>query len=193
MPPKIEKPAVTTYGDYEVIVPSNPLRKLVSEVADGNLDDPVARAEQALVDLAPEFAGWMEEECERLDLARHAVKTKGFMQKTHSDLFHAAHDIKGESATFGFPAVAAAADSLCRLLEHTPDMRRIPLALVDQHVDAVRAIYREYARSDAKEVAAVLTGRLRDVTDEFLIAQNKDRPEYLEGIVGPPLAPGDPG
>jgi hypothetical protein len=70
-------------------------------------------------------------------------------------------------------------------------MRRIPLALVDQHVDAVRAIYREYARSDAKEVAAILTARLREVTDEFLLAQNKNRPEYLEGIVGPPLAPGD--
>jgi HPt (histidine-containing phosphotransfer) domain-containing protein len=191
MPPKPEKPAVTTYGDYEVIVPSNPLRKLVSEVEDDPNDDPVARAEQALAELAPEFSGWMDEECERLDLARHAVKTMGFMQKTHSDLFHAAHDIKGEAATFGFPAVAAAADSLCRLLEHTPDMRRIPLALVDQHVDAVRAIYREYARSDAKEVAAILTARLREVTDEFLLAQNKNRPEYLEGIVGPPLAPGD--
>jgi HPt (histidine-containing phosphotransfer) domain-containing protein len=157
MPPKIEKPAVATYGDYEVIVPSNPLRKLVTEVPDDDQDDPVARAEKALADLAPEFAGWMEEECERLDLARHAVKAKGFMQTTHSDLFHAAHDIKGEAATFGFPAVAAAADSLCRLIEHTPDMRKIPLALVDQHVDAVRAIYREYARSDARQVAAVLT------------------------------------
>ena len=184
MPPKIEKPVVTTYGDYEVIVPTNPLRKVVSEVPFDPEDDPVARAEKALAELAPEFSDWMEEECERLDLARHAVKAKGFVKQTHSDLFHAAHDIKGEAATFGFPAVAAAADSLCRLLEHTPDMHKIPLSLVDQHVDAVRAIYREYARSDAKEIAAVLTKRLREVTDEFLVGQNQHRPEYLDGIVG---------
>lgn len=192
MPPKVEKPVVTTYGEYEVIVPSNPLRKVVSEATDPE-DDPVGRAEKALAELAPQFSNWMDQECERLDLARHAVKAKGFTQQTHSDLFLAAHDIKGEAATFGFPALAAAADSLCRLIEHTPDMRKIPLSLVDQHVDAVRAIYREYARSDAKEVAAVLTKRLREVTDEFLVNQNQHRPDYLDGIVGPPLAPGDMG
>jgi len=191
MSPKVEKPVVTTYGEYEMIVPSNPLRKAVSDAPLDPADDPIERAEKALAELSPEFSRWMDEECERLDLARHAVKAKGFVQKTHSDLFHAAHDIKGEAATFGFPAVAAAADSLCRLIEHTPDMRKIPLPLVDQHVDAVRAIYREYSRSDAKEVAAVLTRRLREVTDEFLIDQNQHRPEYLDGIIGPPLAPTD--
>jgi HPt (histidine-containing phosphotransfer) domain-containing protein len=193
MPAKPEKPVTTTYGDYEMIVPSNPLRKVVSEAPADADDDPVARAEKALAELAPQFSNWMDEECERLDLARHAVKAKGFVMQTHSDLFHAAHDIKGEAATFGFPALAAAADSLCRLIEHTPDMRKIPLSLVDQHVDAVRAIYREYSRSDAKQIANVLTKRLREVTDEFLVAQNQHRPEYLDGIVGPPLAPSDHG
>ena len=38
--------------------------------------------------------------------------------------------------------------------------------LVDQHVDAVRAIFREYARSDAKDLAEALTRRLREVTDD---------------------------
>jgi len=191
MPPKAEKPVVTTYGDHEVIMPDNPLRKVVSEVPFDPEDEAIARAEKALAELSPEFTGWMDEECERLDLARHAVKAKGFVKQTYSDIFHAAHDIKGEAATFGFPAVAAAAESLCRLLEHTPDMKKIPLSLIDQHVDAVRAIYREYACSDAKEVAGVLTKRLREVTDEFLIGQNKHRPHYLDGIVGssPSLAP----
>lgn len=191
MPAKTEKPVVTTYGNYEVIVPANPLRKMVSEVPFDAAEDPVARAEQALADLSSQFSTWMEEECCRLDAARQAVKTTGFVTQTHSELFHAAHDIKGEAATFGFPAVGLAAESLCRLIEHTPDMRKIPMSLVDQHVDAVRAIFREYSRSDAKEVASVLTKRLRQVTDEFLIAQNKHRPDYLDGIIGPPLVPTD--
>jgi HPt (histidine-containing phosphotransfer) domain-containing protein len=193
MPPtKADTPAVTTYAEYEVITPPNKLRKAVAQVdPSAPEDDPVARAEAALAQLSPEFAGWMDTECERLDLARHQVKAKGFIKPTHEELFHAAHDIKGEAATFGFPAVTAAADSLCRLIEHTPDSSRIPLTLIDQHVDAIRAIIREYARSDAKEIAAVLTKRLREVTDEFLAQENKHRPDYLEGILAPPLAPGE--
>jgi HPt (histidine-containing phosphotransfer) domain-containing protein len=187
-PRKKEKPTVATFGDHEVITPPNKLRKAVSAVLDSD-DDPVARAEAALAQLSSEFSGWMESECVRLDKAREEVKSTGFNKATHEAIFHAAHDIKGESATFGFPAVAAAAESLCRLLEHTPEIEKIPHDLVDQHVDAVRAIIREYARSDASEVAAILTKRLREVTDEFLIHENRNRPDYLEGIMSPSIAP----
>jgi len=73
----------------------------------------------------------------------------------------------------------------------TPDITRIPLKLVDHHVDAVRAIYREYARSDAKALAARLTRQLREITDEFLLLENRDRPDVLEQITGVPLIPED--
>jgi HPt (histidine-containing phosphotransfer) domain-containing protein len=162
-----EKPSVATYGNYEVITPPNKLRKAVS-TAKGPADDLVARAEQALAQLSGEFSTWMDEECARLDVARRDVKAQGFTETTCEVLFRAVHDIKGGAATFGFPAVAAPADSLCRLIEHTPDINRIPMTLVDQHVDAIRAIIRESARPDVAEIAGVLTKRLRDVTEEFL-------------------------
>ena len=182
--------AVATYGDHEVIVPENKLRKAVStKPYEAGEHDPVARAEMALAALSSEFGSWMASECDRLDTARQAVNTGGFTKSTKEALFHAAHDIKGEAATLGFPLVASAADSLCRLIEYTPDATRIPAMLVDQHVDAVRAIYREYSRSDAEELAALLTGRLREVTDEFLIAENRDRPDVLEQITGPSIVP----
>ena len=187
-PPK-ETPAVATYADHEVITLSNMLRKAILSTPLSPGEDPVQRAEQALAALSSEFSTWMDTECERLDQARRRVLKSGFVAATKEDLFHAAHDIKGEAATFGFPAVAAAADSLCRLIEHTPDPTRIPFKLVDQHVDAVRAIVREYARSDAEELSAALTKKLREVTDEFLIHENRGRPEYLDSIFGPPLAP----
>ena len=182
--------AIATYGDHEVIKPENKLRKAVSDVPfNTNADDPVARAEKALAELSGEFGNWMDEECARLDTARVAVNNGGFTNANKDALFHAAHDIKGEAATFGYPAVASAADSLCRLIEYTPDVTRIPSQLVDQHVDAVRAIYREYSRSDAKDLAKVLTRRLREVTDEFLIHENRHRPDVLEQIRGPSFVP----
>jgi HPt (histidine-containing phosphotransfer) domain-containing protein len=189
---KPAKPSIATYADHEVITPPNPLRGAVSTVRTRNpADDPVARAEQALAQLSGEFSGWMNEECERLHAARSDAKKKGFSKSTHEALFHAAHDIKGEAATFGFPWVAALADSLCRLIEHTPDMTRIPLTLVDQHVDAIRAIVRESARPDIATVADRLMRKLREVTEDFLAQENHDRPDYLDGILAPPLASGE--
>jgi HPt (histidine-containing phosphotransfer) domain-containing protein len=189
-PNKKNTAAFATFSDHEVITPENKLRKAVSikPLLPGEMH-PVERAERALAELSTKFSSWMDSECERLDKARREIAVSGFTKASKGALFHAAHDIKGEAATFGFPLVVAAADSLCRLIEHTPDATRIPIKLLDQHVDAVRAIYREYARSDAKELAAKLTERLRVVTDEFLIHENRDQPDVLEQIMGPSIAP----
>jgi HPt (histidine-containing phosphotransfer) domain-containing protein len=189
---KDDTPSVATYADHEVITPPHELRKVVAPAAEGDVD-PVARAEAALVELSSEFSAWMQSECERLEAARLDVKRLGFNEKTHDALFRAAHDIKGETSTFGYPEVAGAAESLCRLLEHSPDLTVIPITLVDQHVDAMRAITREHARADVSDVAGALTKRLREVTDEFLRRENSFRPEYLESIFSPPLAPGNAG
>jgi len=186
------KASIATFGDYEMITPPNELRMAVSEVDGAPGDDPVARAEEALAEISSEFSAWMGSECERLDAARRSVKAKGFTKKTREALFRAAHDIKGEAATFGYPFVASSADSLCRLIEHTSDMTRIPFTLVDQHVDAVRAIIREKTRPDIVQIADALTKKLRAVTDDFLAQENKDRPDVLAGILAPPLAPTEP-
>ena len=182
--------AVVNHGDHEVITPVNKLRKAITHrpPAPGE-EDAVARAENALTELAGEFEAWMISECERLDEARKAVGESGFTEATREALFRAAHDIKGEAATFGYPALASAADSLCRLIDFSPEVTRIPFQLVEQHVDAVRAIHREYASSDAKALAAQLTARLREVTDEFLLRENHDRPEVIEQINSPSLVP----
>jgi HPt (histidine-containing phosphotransfer) domain-containing protein len=186
------KPDVVTYGDHEIITPdTSKLRKLVRQAASGD-EDPVARAEAALAQISSEFSDWMSQECERLDAARRRIKETGLNRDTKQELFLSAHDLKGDAGTLGYPAVAPVADSLCRLLEHTPDLNNIPLTAIDQHVDAVRAIVREYTRADIADVAKVLTTRLRQVTDEFLAYENRDRPDYLDGILAPPLAPGDP-
>lgn len=190
MPKKKElAPSVATYADHEVITPAHSLRKVVRAAVEGE-EDPVARAQAALERLSTEFGAWMLAECERLEAARQKVARDGLSETAHNELFRAAHDIKGEAATFGFPALAGVAESLCRLLEHTPETARIPVTLVDQHVDALRAIAREYGRPDLPDIARALTHRLREVTDDYLKRANSFRPDYLDGIFAPPLAPG---
>ncbi len=189
---RLDRPGVSNFADHDVIVTPNKLRKAVRRVSFALPgDDPVARAEEALAQLSSEFTGWMYSECDRLDATRRAIKDNGLGKNTLDALYHAAHDIKGEAGTFGYPAVAPAAESLCRAVEHTPDQTRIPIELIDQHVDAIRAIIREYARPDVEEIASALTKKLREVTDEYLIGVNQHRPEYLASILSPPISPDD--
>jgi hypothetical protein len=187
--------AVSTFADHEVILPPNKLKKAVQKVkpTDAKIEfDPIARAEAALAELAVDFGKWMDAETIRLDAARKAMRAQGISTSTKDALFLAAHDIKGQAPTFGFPLVAPVADSLCRLIEHIPDASRLPMALVDQHVDAIRAITHKNTRGDSEMNAAKLGEKLRQVTDEFLAHENRDRPDYLETILGPSLAPSGP-
>jgi len=186
-----QKPDVVTYGDHELITPdTSKLRKLLRNELPGEAD-PVEQAEQALAAISGDFDIWMNDELERLDTARRKVKELGLSKQTRQELFLAAHDVKGDSATLGYPEVGPAADSLCRLLEHTPDLQKIPMAIVDQHVDAVRAIVREHGRADIMSIATALTSKLRTVTDEFLVKENLHRPDVLRTIKSPSLAPGE--
>jgi HPt (histidine-containing phosphotransfer) domain-containing protein len=184
---KIDSVAVSTFADHEVIVPPNKLKKAVVKHRGPGIDDPVSRAEQALADLSSEFSQWMEIECRRLDAARNQAKHSGLTDKNREELFRAAHDIKGQAATFGFPLIAPVAESLCRLIEHTPEPGRIPLTLIDQHVDGIRAIAHKNTQGDAETTALRLAHRLRQVTDEFLLHENHDRREYIEELLGPPV------
>ncbi|WP_204308282.1 Hpt domain-containing protein, partial [Klebsiella oxytoca] len=85
---------------------------------------------------------------------------------TRAELFSAAHDIKGEAATFGYPLAARAADSLSLLLQAVDDPQNVPWALASQHVDAIRAIVRETAKGLDHPVATELVDQLVAVTTE---------------------------
>jgi hypothetical protein len=188
---KPAKPSVVAHDDHELITPDTRVLRRAVRPASPEEPDPVACAEEALARISSEFATWMTAECERLDAARRKVKREGLSTATQWEIFLAAHDVKGDAGVFGYPEVIPAADSLCRLLEHSPDLGKVPIAIVDQHVDAVRAIVREHGRPDNAAVAANLTRKLRAVTDEFLVRENESRPDVLKAIQSPSLAPGE--
>jgi len=180
---------IQTFADHHVITPHNTLKHAIRPTGHRDLDDPVARAEQALADLSGEFKTWMRAECDRLSAAHAAVIARGFTTVTRGELFRAAHDIKGDAPTFGFPAAGAAADSLCRIIEHAPDLEAVPADLIQHHIDAVQAIVREHNTIEKTGVAEELSSRLRAIADDYLKAANKDRPEHLDALAAPSIAP----
>jgi chemotaxis protein histidine kinase CheA len=183
---------VKAFATHHVITQPNPLRTVLRRVEDEkDSDDPVARAEQALAGLSGEFKGWMLTEADRLSAAYAAIRKDGFTQKASEELFRAAHDIKGDAATFGYPYAGAVADSLCRVIEHAPDLKKVPSQLIEHHVSAIQAIVHDHTKFDATMVATELSRRLRRVADEYLAHANRGRPEHLEAILAPSIVPGE--
>jgi chemotaxis protein histidine kinase CheA len=189
-----EKPAaveIKTFPDHHVITQPNPLRKVLRRVAEKDLDDPVARAEKALAGLSGEFRSWMAIESDRLAAAYAVILKHGINHATREELFRAAHDIKGDAATFGFPSAGAAAESLCRIIEHAPDLAHVPTQLIAHHINAIQAIVGERTKLDTISIASELSRKLRGVADEYLTHVNRDRPEHLEAVLAPSIVPAD--
>jgi HPt (histidine-containing phosphotransfer) domain-containing protein len=189
--PKASDIEVQKFATHHVITQPNPLRKVLRRVSEKDIDDPVARAEEALAGLSGEFKTWMLTEADRLSTAHAAIMKDGFSEEASGELFRAAHDIKGDAATFGFPAAAATAESLCRVIEHAPDLEKVPPELIAHHINAIQAIVRDHTRLDTLTVASELSRRLRRVADEYLMHVNRDRPEHLEAVMAPSIVPGD--
>ena len=133
----------------------------------------------------------MTVEADRLSAAHATVLRDGFTEANCQELFRAAHDIKGDAATFGYPSAGAAAESLCRVIEHAPELAEVPSDLIAHHINAIQAIVRERTKLDTVAMATMLSRKLRGVADEFLMQANRDRPEHLEAILAPSLVPAD--
>ena len=192
--PRNDKPSVATFADHEVITPPNKLRKALSTVARTTThDDPVARAEEALAAAVGRVRG--------LDgggmRAARRRPPRGQGQGLHQGDARGAvprrprHQGRGGDLRLS-RSVASAADSLCRLIEHTPDIARIPL-------DAGRPARRCGARHRARERAprqrshrrsADHSGCARSPTN-FSRTRTATGRTTLDDILAPPLAPGE--
>lgn len=195
MTSKPAKARVTAFADHDVIEPSQTLTHFAKPARgagqwDAGLDlEAIARAEAALGELSKEFDGWMTTECERLDAARRALTSGGLSRGSLDVLFRAAHDIKGEAATFGYPLATELAASLCRLLMHVVTPGQLPVDLVDRHVAAIRAIVREQIHDEANETASEVLIRLQELTEAALLEQHRDDPAWLAEQASPSTVP----
>lgn len=128
----------------------------------------IADAENALELLSVNFGKWMVEEVAKLAEARDAIDLNSPDAEALEQLFSAAHDLKGQADTLGYPFVGQICASLCKLLEYCPKSTAIPPVLINQHVDSVRAIVREEATGAEHPTASAISDKLHDVVNHFL-------------------------
>ena len=128
-----------TVSNHLVIEPPVDLGTRVRVIGTGLIDDEaVSKAERDLDRLSAQFDAWMDQELSRLTAARDRARREGLAGEAGEALFTAAHDIRGEAATLGFPVAGGIAATLCDLIV-VKSLARLPFRLVDTYVDAICA------------------------------------------------------
>lgn len=155
---------------YEILTPPTDLRGKVRELSprEAKKFDPVKAAEAALQRISQHFGSWMENETATLLAAFEAIRTDGLTPERLDALYQAAHNIKGQALTLGFPLVGDVAASLCHLIETIPSSDKLPLPLTGRYVEAIRAMVMEGAKDDANKTGVELLETLKSVTDGYL-------------------------
>lgn len=147
----------------ELFMPPNMLKAKVGGT--GGLDvAAIQRAEAAIDSLKDNFGDWLTSDIERLAECREKfVKTPD--EAARKSLFGASIDIKGQATTFEFPLIARVAASLCKLIEQCkPSL--LPHALIDAHIQTMRAFFRDQVKDAQNPTAVVLLEELERRTQE---------------------------
>ena len=127
----------------------------------------IAKAEAALKSLSGNFSQWLNDEIAKLDMARQAVRAEGPSTENMESLYLRAHDLKGLGATYGFPLITRIAGLLCRLIDDKSKRLGAPMALVDAHIDAIRAAARDDIKTEDHPVGKLLVQELEGRIQEF--------------------------
>ena len=120
----------------------------------------IAKAEAALKSLSGNFAQWLSDEVVKLDGARQRVRDEGVTAETMESLYLRAHDLKGLGTTYEFPLITRIGASLCRLIDDKDKRLSVSLALVDAHIDAIKAAVRDDIKTDEHPVGRILIEEL---------------------------------
>lgn len=159
------------HKDHTILIPPPTLRdRAMSFDAEGGAEfdlSPLAAGERALAELAERFEAWMAQTVERLEEARRHLHDDEESAEAAEDFYRAAHDLRGQGATFGHPVAGEIADGLCDLLDVLPVLDMPARALIDAHVMAVRAVVRENVRDRRDETTDQLLGELRAAREAF--------------------------
>ena len=154
----------------ELFMPPNMLKAKVGGGTFSGLDmAAMKRAEAAMEGIKSEFSAWAASDVEKLMAAR-ARFAQTPDAPSRAALLRAAHDMKGQAATFNYPMIARVSGSLSKLVGELPADKDLPLALVDAHVTAIHVIYRDKVMDETNKVAVVLSQELEARVAEILKA-----------------------
>ncbi len=155
----------------ELFMPPNMLKAKAGGGTGGADMAALKRAEQAMETLKAEFADWLAEDVSVLVAARTRYAEQPGAEP-RAALLRAAHDIKGQAATFHYPLIARVAGSLSKMIGDLPETATLPLSLIDAHVNAILVIHKQAMQDTGDKIALALCSELEARVDEILAKAN---------------------
>lgn len=135
-------------------------------------EEALARADKTLEAMSGSFEKWLDADIAKLQGARLSAAEAAWSDAALDVIWRAAHDLKGMGGTYGYPLVTQLAASLCRLTETEAgkSATRANPALIDAHVDGLRAAVRDHITSDAHPVGRALVQTLETKVRQLGVA-----------------------
>jgi hypothetical protein len=153
----------------ELFMPPNMLKAKVGGGVGGPDMAAIKRAETAMEGLKNEFSDWIADDVMMLMAARTRYAETPDAE-ARSALLRAAHDIKGQAPTFNYPMIARVAASLSHMIAELPQQAKVPLHLVDAHVNAILVMHKQGMRDTKDKTAQALCAELDARVTEVLAA-----------------------
>jgi chemotaxis protein histidine kinase CheA len=156
----------------QVIDPREAGRRPVALAQPVFSEEALARADQTLEAISGSFEKWLDADIAQLQAARLEASQAAWSDASIETIWRAAHNLKGMGGTYGYPLVTQLAASLCRLTETESgkSAARDNPALIDAHVDGLRAALRDHITSDAHPVGRALVQMLETKVRQLGVA-----------------------
>lgn len=162
--PKESLPGVPAERDktwHQVIERPNELAKKVPKTGGKDPERAIAQAEQIVQKLEAEYIDKLGQDIDRLETYGRKYRDNRDPRALDS-LFKLIHNMRGQGSTFGYPLITDIGRSFCRYVRELPEHREVTPALIDQHVDAMKVVYKRSIKGEGDEIAQAVVEALSD-------------------------------
>lgn len=144
-------------GEFEIIERPNLLKAKVG--SEGGADmAAIARAESVIESFKASYDERAASELEDI----HALFTEMKLTKRFDlrRILIAAHEVRGEAGTYGYPLLSSVARSLCELLPRVEVPTQVQTEVIDAHIKAMRTIVAHKIMDDGGELGKEVVSSL---------------------------------
>ncbi|WP_162938188.1 Hpt domain-containing protein [Kiloniella sp. EL199] len=145
--------------EVKLHMPTNNLKPKVPSEGGPELEDIVAKAEQALFEMEDDYEILVNEETGKIyEFLKTAKSGQGDRAKCIKEIHRIGHNIKGQAATFSYPLLSLAAKSMCHFIQENSEIASERLDLIEAHVNTMRMIIAQKIKGDGgKEGQGLIT------------------------------------
>ncbi|MBI1779654.1 MAG: Hpt domain-containing protein [Proteobacteria bacterium] len=109
-----------------------------------------------------------QESLDRINISLKELIDNPGLLEAEKRIYELAHNLKGEGASFGYPAVSRVADLLCRVTEKPGQHSPRRLKVIRVQIDSLKAMVRENVKGSPRGIALEVIQELGVLVDKYL-------------------------